>query len=283
MNTAVVAALAALAGGFVAGAVVVWRTDAATLAPPTGESVPGERSAAAPALDLTPVVARLAALDERLRGIEQRLDAAPAATAPFREPVDATPNSIAIDATALQHALEEIERKKLDALSNDELLRSAHITAKSDVDASIRRLRALLSRPLSAEERSEALTNLGMHLRTRGTASSLAESAQLLQSVVDTAGFDSSAGRGAAYQLIWTYEAQKDTARGLALARSYVDSRGATEEQRAAGRWAAAILMHGSGDLDGARREYETLLRELGDAPQFTKLVADIQQRLARL
>jgi len=283
MKSGVVATLAALAGGFVAGAVVVWCTEAPPLPPRSEAPPPSERRAEAPPLDLSPLVTRLAALDERLRRIEDRLAASPATTSPLREPVAPAPTSVAIDASSLQNALEEIERKKLDAMSTDELLRSARIAGKGDPDEGIRRLRALLSRSLSAEERAEVLTDLGMQLRTRGTPTALAESAQMLQSVVDTAGLDSSAGRDAAYQLIWTYAEQKDTARGLAMARSYVDAPNATPQQRVTGRWAAAILTQGSGDVAGARRDYETLLREIGDAPEFTKLATDIRQRLAKL
>lgn len=284
MKSGVVAALAALAGGLVAGTIVAWSRDAAAVPLPAEAPLPEARQAEVTSkTDLGPLVARLDAMNERLGRIEQRLAAAPVAVAPVRENAAVPPASVAIDAGSLQHALEEIERRKLDALSDDELLRGARIAGKGDVDEAIRRLRALLARPLTPEKRAEALLDLGMQLRTRGTVDSLVDSARTLQSVVDTAGLDSPTGRDAAYQLIWTYSQQKDSARGLAAARAYLDTPNLTRHERMTGRWATAILMQDSGDASSARRDYLQLLNEIGDSADFAKLATDIRQRLAKL
>lgn len=280
----------ALVAGLAAGCIGAWCVLAIehsdVPAPDPAPAPPPETTAGAPLagiVDLAPVVSRLDAMNERLRVIEQTL-ATPLA-APVRESSTAAPVSVAIDADSLQQALEQVERKKLDAMGDDELLRAARLMAKAEADprAAVRMLRALLERPLSPEKRAEALVDLGMHLRAQKTTESLAASVQALQQVVDINGLGSDVGRSAAFQLIWTFADQKDAARGIAMAQAYAEAPDATPRQRFDGRWAAAILVHGTGDTVRARREYEALLRDLGEQAEYAKLAADIRQRLGKL
>lgn len=283
------ALLGALAGGVLVGAIAFGvRDDSVLPADPSApaavvpaESTPPDRAN----VDLSPVLTRLDGIDGRLRAIEQQVDALASAPARTVSASGASPAAVAIDADSLQQALEQVERKKLDAMGDDELLRAARLMAKAEADprSAVRMLRALLERPLSPEKRAEALVDLGMQLRAQKTTESLAASVQALQQVVDTNGLGSDVGRSAAFQLIWTFADQKDAARGITMAQAYAEAPDATPRQRFDGRWAAAILVHGTGDTVRARREYEALLRDLGEQPEYAKLAADIRQRLGKL
>jgi hypothetical protein len=236
------------------------------------------------ATDLAPIVARLDELTERLRALDAKVDAVLAGPARVAAGGQSSP---ALDADALLRALQQVEQKKLEALSDDELLRGARRAMNSgdprDGEDAMRQLEALLQRPLTPGKRAEVMTALGVQYRTQGTEASLAASHKALQSVIDSQGIGSSAGVEAAYQLVWTCNAQRDASRALAHADAAARSSGATPAQRINARWAAAIMAQQLGDRGRARSDFQGLLPELEGQPMYEKLVADIQERLRNL
>lgn len=231
--------------------------------------------------DLAPIAARLDELTERLRALDAKVDAVLAA--PARVAVGESPSQ-AVDADALFRAMEQVEQKKLEALSDDALLQSSRVAMKAgNAEDAVRRLETLLQRPLTPEKRSDLMMELGMHYRTQATEASLAASNRTLQAVIDSQGIGSRVGVAAANQLAWTCLAQKDASRALAHAEAAARSSGATPEQRIHARWTAAIAAQSLGDRVRARSDFQALLRELEGQPNYEWLVADIRERLQRL
>lgn len=238
-------------------------------------------AATATGADLAPIAARLDDLAERLRALDAKVDAVLAA--PARVAVSDQP-SLAVDADALLRAMEEVEQKELEALSDDALLHTSRVAMKSgNAEDGVRRLEELLRRPLTPEKRTEVMMELGMLYRSQGTEASLAASHKTLQAVIDAQGIGSRAGVAAANQLAWTCLAQKDASRALAHAEAAARSTGATPDQRINARWTAAIMAQHLDDRVRARSDFQALLRELEGQPNYEKLVADIRQRLQNL
>ncbi|HEX5050999.1 MAG TPA: hypothetical protein VFZ65_04445 [Planctomycetota bacterium] len=289
MNSAQGAVLGAVAGACLAGVVAwTWQTTEMPVgplaAPPaSGTGVPAAVSPApvATAADLSPITNRLDELAEGLRRLEAKLDRVTAS--PERTP--AIDNAkVMLDADTLQLAMEEVERKKIEALSDDALRNQAWqlMKAGDDPAGAVQRLQMLLERELTPERRVEITTELGMMQRSLGGKEGLEASARTLQSVIDAQGMQSRLGVAAAHQLIWTLS-KSDPARALAVADAATRSAGATPEQRINSRWAAAIVSQQLGDVVRARADYQGLLRDLAGQPDQQKLVADIERRLRDL
>lgn len=267
----------------------VWLGPRSNVAPPAvaapiDDGVRGD-AALQPAganVDLSPVLRRLdevAARLERLEGKVTQLSDAPVRTA-----VAGTAAPSVLDADTVLAALQMAEQKKLDALSDGELLQEARRLQKGgDLAAAQQRLQALLQRALTPDERGRAQMELGMVLRSRGDAESRAAAAAMFQSVVDANGLGSELGSQAGLQLVWTHTKGEDAAAGMSQAQLLVTTRGVPEEIRRNARWATGILAQGMGDAVRARTEYESLLREMDGQPEQAKLVADIRRRLGEL
>ncbi|MCB9878045.1 MAG: hypothetical protein H6835_10630 [Planctomycetes bacterium] len=283
-------AVAVLAGllGCSLGALVTFvalRVGAAEELPPPPDAAPAAsstRSDAAPApgapVDLTPVLARLDALAAQVDRLQEAVATLPAASG-ARVPVATTSTAI-VDADSLQAAMDELERRRFDAMSFAELHDQARVAAKSgNLREAIESCERLVERAETPEQRATALTELAMMQRAQKGPEGLAEAEQTLRGVVDEFGAGSAAGRAAAYQLIWSVP-KDDPQRGLAYAQAYVADPGLSPDQRVQGRWALAIQQHAAGDVVAARAGFERLLGELGDQPHYGKLVADIRQRL---
>ena len=191
--------------------------------------------------------------------------------------------SVVVDVESLVDAMDELEHRKLEAMSDDELLRSAREIQErgGGTVVPIRRLEALLGRSLSTEQRVEAMTQLAIMRRIQGTPEGLESSERSLQEIISRHGADSRHGLQATYQLIWTVSARQEPARGLELARRYAQSPLATLAERQQGRWAVAIMLQQIGDSVRARSEFEQLLREVDGQPQRQALADDIRRRLA--
>ncbi len=278
-------------GGAALALAIVWVRQGAegpapALEPSSSPASDAAREAPSPpslvaGVDLTPITNRLDQLTERLRALEAKLDVVAAST---QRSAVAEHSSVMLDADTLQHAMEEVERKKLDALSDEALQNSARVAMKGgDSEDGLRRLDALLQRSLTPEKRAEVMTELGMLYRNQGTKEALASSARTLQSVIDAQGMESQLGVAAASQLVWTCSAQKDPGRALAFAEAAARSVAATPDQRINARWAAAVMTQQLGDPVRARTDYQNLLREIDGQPNYGKLALDIRLRLEKL
>jgi len=236
--------------------------------------------------DAAVVLARLDEIAARLRSLEtavQELAASPARTPAVASPGGAA--TVAVDAESLKQALVRIERDKLAALSDDELLRRARLLGKDggDLDAAAAGLRLVLQRTASPAMRSEVQVQLAMLQRQRDTPEALAESAALLQSVVQEHGSASELGMEATYQLVWTASQQRDLTSALAHAERYASAPNATPYQRAQGRWAAALVTQQLGSPEQARTALDGWLQQFGDAPELQKLAENVRNRRAKL
>lgn len=236
--------------------------------------------------DAAVVLARLDEIASRLRSLEasvQELAASPVRTPAVAPASGAAP--VAVDAESLKQALARIERDKLAALSDGELLRRARMIGKDggDLDAAANGLRLVLERTASSTTRSEVQMQLAMLQRQRETPEALAESAALLQSVVQEQGAASELGMQATYQMVWTASQQRDLTSALAHAERYASAPNAKPNQRAEGRWAAAVVTQKLGSTEQARAAFDGWLQQFGADPELQKLVLDVQTRRAKL
>ncbi len=233
-------------------------------------------------IDFAPVLRRLdevAARLERLEGKVNELADAPARTAALGASLPAL-----LDADTVLAAMEAAEQKKLDALSDQELLQESRRLQKGgDSAAAQQRLQTLLQRALTPEERGRAQTELGMLLRNRGDDASRTAARSMFQAVVDANGLASEIGSQAGLQLVWTDAKGDDAARGLAQAELLVNTPGVPAEIVRNARWATGVLAQGLGDTVRARVEYEALLRDLQGQVGQEKLIEDIRRRLTGL
>lgn len=236
--------------------------------------------------DAAVVLARLDEIALRLRSLETAVQEL--AAAPVRTPAVVSPSgaaAVAVDAESLKEALVRIERDKLAAMSDDELLRRARTLGKDggDLDAAANGLRLVLERATSPTMRSEAQVQLAMLQRQRDTPEALAESAALLQSVVQEHGSASQLGMEANFQLVWTASRQRDLTAALAHAERYASAPNATPYQRAQGRWAAALVTQQLGSPEQSRAALDGWLQQFGDQPEMQKLADDVRNRRAKL
>lgn len=236
--------------------------------------------------DAAVVLVRLDEIAQRLRSLETAVQEL--AASPARTPAVSSPNgaaTVTVDAESLKEALVRIERDKLAAMSDDELLRRARMLGKEggDLEAAVDGLRLVLQRTTSPALRGEVQVELAMLQRQRGAPEALAESAALLQSVVQEHGLASELGMQATYQLVWTSSQQRDLATALAHAERYASAPNATLHQQANGRWAAALVTQQLGSPEQARAAFDGWLQQFGDNPELQKLVLDVQTRRAKL
>lgn len=227
-------------------------------------------------------------IDEQLRALGGRLAALDAKLTAFaaREPVRAAhapggevPAALApTDVDTIVRALEQVEAKKLDALSLGELLARANMHLKTGEVAEARRVvEAALTRPLEPDDRARALTQLGMIHRSSGD---FAASATALEQVVAEFGMESPRGSEAAYQLIWTRSKSGDQTAATQLAYRLAQATNLPEATRIQARWAAAITLSAGGDPARGRAEFAAILRELDGREEHHKLLEDIRRRL---
>ncbi|MEZ6036341.1 MAG: hypothetical protein R3F29_02590 [Planctomycetota bacterium] len=286
MNVPAAALLGCVFGVAVTGAVAF----AALRDGPPGAPVPVggggvEPPASAPVaslvdVDQSLVLARLDALAAQLERLQQTVAELPAGGG-ARVPVATTTTTAIVDADSLQAAMHELERRRLEALSDEDLRNEARVAAKSgQVGEAIEICERLLARAETPEQRAAALRELAIMQRAQKSPDGIVEAQRTLQSIVDEFGNTSDAGREAVYQLIWTVP-KDDPQRGLAYAQAYVADPGLSPQQRVQGRWALAIQQHAVGDTAVARAGFEQLLGEISDQPNYGKLVEDIRQRLA--
>lgn len=236
--------------------------------------------------DAAVVLARLDEIALRLRSLETAVQEL--AAAPVRTPAVVSPSgaaAVAVDAESLKEALVRIERDKLAAMSDDELLRRARMLGKDggDLDAAAAGLRLVLERATSPTMRGEAQVQLAILQRQRDTPEAVAESAALLQSVVQEHGSASQLGMEANFQLVWTASRQRDLNAALAHAERYASAPNATPYQRAQGRWAAALVTQQLGSPEQARAAMDGWLQQFGEDPELVKLADDVRNRRAKL
>lgn len=280
--------LGALCGGGIAAAVVV-----SVLAPRSADEVrlhevaPVEAKAqlalqrdAAPGV-VTTQPPGWAAVEQRLAAIETRLEALVAASS--RTPLTPAADAAVVDAGALQRALEEIERRKFEAMSDGQLRELANrgVGMGSDTATALRAIELLLARAKTPDERAELLGQKAMVHRSLGGEADLRESLRCLERVVAENGADSKAGLDASYQMVWTRSAQKDFAGARQSADAIVRSANATGSQRVWARWAGTLASGNLGDPVRERSELQALLQELGDAPEHEKLAHIVRERLS--
>lgn len=230
-------------------------------------------------VDLQPVLDRLDGLQRELREMRDER-----AAAPGRTPAPGT-SGIAVDVESLASAIDQIEQRKLEAMSDEELLRTARkLGLKGDDTAeAIRRFEMVLSHDLAPERRGAIEVELGTMQRALGTPESLAQSKRTFQGVVDKFGNDSDAGHHATYQLMWTANREKDPQRALQLADIYLNSAAMTPAKRLNGRWARARMQEAAGDLPGAKLSYQQLVGELEASGGQEVLLKDLKRRLSLL
>lgn len=234
-------------------------------------------------LDPQLVLDRLDELQREVAALRQGMGA-PAA-GPGRERIEVVPTD-AHKATvaAVLAAFDEIERGKVGGMSTEELVRSARQLRKNveDRDRATRRLEIALERELSPQRRGELMSTLGVWYRERKTPVSLAASERTFQAVVDQHGLGTELGQSAAYQLIWTAEAQNDPQRGIELARSLQQNSSAPVEMRTKARYAEAVMIEDSGNKAQAHAAYRALLQELKVLPgtKYVWIISDMRDRL---
>ncbi|MBX3464779.1 MAG: hypothetical protein KF830_16545 [Planctomycetes bacterium] len=271
-----IAIAAALAGWTLGRGAFVPEPLPAVADPAPTASTPVVASADAPWLRLAMAVDQLAARVDALEG--RSATAAP----PTR--VEAPTAAAAIDLPQLRLALEAIEaerlRERFAALADDELLAEVQRLAQENKDpaAADEALRHLLARPLDAERRLRATTQLGLLQRQRGDTLG---AERTLRAVVDEAGMAAKTGAWAAYQLAWTL-AERDPGAALgvadALAREAPD-----DGTRTRARWTTARLLEQTGDLVRARAAYEQLVAQCGDRKELWDVAKDARHRLEQI
>lgn len=256
--------------------------------PPTGV----DRSATEVVRQQGPAVEPAAAVDPNgfgkrlddiavlLHSLEQRIDRALAGAE--RTPVATAPTTVAIDADSLERAQQEIERRRFEAMSDDELRQTAWRSYKANADgaAAVQALELLAQRATDPAKRDAALTELATMQRLRGGEDSLAASAQNLRTVLAANGIGSERGVAAAAQLVYTLAAQGDRSAALQQAEAVIGSAAATPWTRAELRMSAADVRQQMGDGARARADYEALLRDIDGNPDFVKLAKEVRARL---
>jgi tetratricopeptide (TPR) repeat protein len=219
-------------------------------------------------------------LAQRLAVLEQRLAAAPASV-PLRTEV--APTTV-IDTAQLRRSLDEIAAQRAHeryaAMDDQELLAEVGRLQWKGADLAEAEvaLRQLLARDLDADQRANALTQLGMLQRQR---KDMPGSERTLQAVVDERGMRDKAGSWAAYQLAWTLR-ERDPSAALGVADALAQQAG-DAGMRTRARWTAARLSEEVGDVARARADYEALLLVCGDGKEFADVAKDIRYRLERL
>ncbi|MBK8099499.1 MAG: hypothetical protein IPK26_20510 [Planctomycetes bacterium] len=287
MRAPFAAFLGALCGGGIAAAVAVSlraprsADEVWPQAPPPVEAraqLPLQRDAA-PAV-VTTELPGWATVEQRLAAIEAQLDVLVAASA--RTPVTPASGAAVVDADALQQALENIERRKFETMSDGQLRELAYHGAGKGGDAAtaLRAIELLLARAKTPDERAELLGQKAMAHRSLGSETDLRESLRCLERVVAENGADSKAGLDASYQMVWTRNAQKDFAGARLNADAIVHAANATGSQRAWARFAGALASGNLGDPARERSELQALLQELGNAPEHEKLAEIVRARL---
>lgn len=250
---------------------------------PVAEVPPLQAVSPAPGggFDLAPIATRLEEVVARLAVLEAKVDRA---LAPPQRSA-AIPPPVAIDADTLQQALMEIDRRRLEAMSDAALRQHAWRTAKAggDYESAARALQLVVERASTPMARAAALTDLGMLQRLHGGDEGLSASVRSLRAVVDAHGVDSAPGVTASLEMIWSLSGQQDHAGALQCAQAVAGSRAASAEQRLDARWAAAIMTQNLGDRVGARAAYEQLLREIDGRPDQAKRAGEIRRRLEAL
>jgi hypothetical protein len=233
---------------------------------------------------VAPAAARDDALAAAMRELARKVDEL-AARAPER--VAVAPAGSGIDEEALARAvrreLDRRESERFATLKDFELMGEANRLCDSqhlDRSGALRAVEALLARELSPALRVQATTLLGSLQRQSGQYT---ESVATLQRVVDAEGLASREGGDAAYQLVWTFNEQKNYAAALELAGRVAREPKVSRANQLAGRWAAAVVAANSGDVDGARREFATLAQQLFNDPQCSWIAQDSSRRLQEL
>lgn len=84
-------------------------------------------------------------------------------------------------------------------------------------------------------------------------------------------------------RLVRTASQQRDLTSALAHAERYASAPNAKPNQRAEGRWAAAVVMQKLGSPEQARAAFDGWLQQFGADPELQKLVLDVQTRRAKL
>ena len=246
---------------------------------PAGVRSPDEVSAVAALAE------EVAALQAAVAAIDGKIDRALAA----QERTTAVPSDgssdVTIDPAMLERAVREAqanaERERFLAMKPGEVLHSAEelTNSRSDLGKARKMLEDLLARPLGADDRQKALTQLGIAHRNSGDLESSKDS---LQQAIDLAGgTDTESGAWAAFQLAWTCQYANDAVSARRWFEKVARSTGSGAPLRIEGRWNAAKLAADAGDAN-ARSEFEALLRECGDNPAFANIVADAKARLGR-
>lgn len=291
MSPTVAAFVGALSGGGVAAAVAL-----ALLVPRGDDEVrpqaPLPTEAVAPSslphAEVVPAVATSAvpastSLDQRLAAIEAKLEALVAASA--RTLVTPTAGAAVVDVASLQQALEEVERRKFETMSEAQLREIAWRGAGKggDAAAALRAIDLLLARATTPEDRGQWLNQKAAVLRGLGSEADLRESLRCLEMVVAENGGGSKVGIDAANQMVWTLTAQKNYAGALHQAESIVQNPHTTHGQRLWGRWSIAVVAGSAGDAVRERSELEALQRELGNAAEHEKLAHLVRERLSPL
>ena len=239
----------------------------------------GRVHVAAP-VDLQPVLDRLDALQ---REVAQLQRGGGAATSPSERVAVAGGGARAIDVESVLAAFDEIERRKLEGMTTEHLIRSARQLRKSveDRPQAIRRLEAALQREMTADRRAEVMMTLGVWHREMNTPHALAASARTFQSVIDRHGEVSEQGQDAVYQLIWTVSQQDNHQRGLELARAAKQNTGASAIYRMKARYAEAVMIEELGNKEQAFTIYRALLAEIQlDDPSMDSIARNIDQRM---
>lgn len=284
--------------GFLAGAALVggaWVL--------VGSGPPGERpSAPDDPLDAGAFHAG-ADHDARLARIERRLDGLLAAVEQRGVPVsegpalavpggggeasdEGTPRPAAeqpvITDEVLDKTIERMRARRFAKMTAQQMRAEAHrlIRQVKDMNGAKDVLERLLARDLASDERGQVLTDLGSVHRS---LQDYEASERVLRDAMRTAGMDSETGIKAGYHLIWTHSAAKQPDRGLALADELIANRSAPDGFKPWLRWAGARMAYDSGDRDRARRDYEALLVETGDRPQYRQIARDANAKLKEL
>ncbi|MCC7398586.1 MAG: hypothetical protein IT455_16065 [Planctomycetes bacterium] len=282
VNDALRYLIGALVGAGVTS-LVWWPAPPIAAPPPVGVAGPEAPAGPTrgPAPGEAPSRSLLESLAARLQAVEAKLDRVLARGE--RVPVaEAAP--VVIDAEALLRAQQEIERRKLEAMTDEELRQLAWRSYKTNADGAVavQALELLAQRATDPATRDTARTELATMQRLRGGEAMLAASAQNLRAVIDANGIGSERGVAAAAQLVYTLGAQGQHQAALQQAEAIVGSPAASEWARAELRMTAADLWQQLGDPVRARADYEALLRDLDGKADFAKLATAVRARLGR-
>jgi hypothetical protein len=291
MSPPLAAFVGALCGGGVAAVVAVL-----LLAPRSGDEIrpqspsqvdvptnatPGATAhvEAAPIV-VAPTPAGAAGVEQRLTAIEQKLEMLVAASA--RTPVAASGGPALVDVSSLQQALEEVERRKFEAMPESQLRELAWrgIGKGGDATAALRAIDLLLARAKTPEDRAPWLHQKAVVSRSLGGEGDLRESLRCLEQVVAENGAGSQAGIEATSQMTWTMMAQKNHVGAVRQAESILQNANASRQQRMWAQWSIAVASANAGDTLRERTELQALERELGQEPEHEKLLQLVRERL---